>query len=129
MLCPTCHTENLEDEQICRRCGADLTMPSTSLMTIQHRLPAVLHNPQIPRVAASVGAVAIGVGLELLRRSLVARVTQPTRMPQPVSNTLPTLNRLKDVLFPQNEKNYKLPKNYEIQETVVYMQRVIRRKD
>jgi hypothetical protein len=76
-----------------------------------------------------VGAVAVGVGLELLRRSLVARATQPSRLPQPVSNTLPTLNRLKDVLFPQNEKKYKLPKNYEIQETVVYMQRVIRRKD
>jgi hypothetical protein len=39
------------------------------------------------------------------------------------------LQRLKDVLFPQNEKKYKLPKNYEIEETVVYMQRVIRRKD
>ena len=129
MLCPTCHTENLEDDLNCRRCGADLAAPSTSLVTIQNRLPAVLHNPQIPRVAASVGAVAVGVGLELLRRSLVARATQPSRLPQPVSNTLPTLDRLKDVLFPQNEKQYKLPKNYEIQETVVYMQRVIRRKD
>jgi len=33
------------------------------------------------------------------------------------------------VLFPQNEKNYKLPKNYEIEETVVYLKRVIRRKN
>ncbi len=129
MLCPMCHTENLEEDLSCRNCGADLPAPSKSLVTIQDRLPAVLQNPQIPRVAASVGAVAVGVGLELLRRSLLARVSQPARLPQPVNNTLPTLNRLKDVLFPQNEKNYRLPKNYEIEETVVYMQRVIRRKD
>jgi len=85
-----------------------------------------MNNPQIPRLAASVGAVAVGVGIELLRRSLIARVTPP---PKAVSNTLPILNRLKDVLFPQNEKNYKLPKNYEIEETVVYMRRIIRRKN
>ena len=104
-------------------------VPSTSLVTTHNRLPTVLHNPQLPRVAAGVGALAVGVGLELLRRSLLARLSQPPRLPQPVSNTLPMLNRLKDVLFPQNEKKYKLPKNYEIQETVVYMQRVIRRRD
>jgi hypothetical protein len=129
MRCPICHTENLEDDLDCRNCGADLTVPSKSLVTIQDRLPAVLQNPQIPRVAASVGAVAVGVGLELLRRSLVARASQPSRLPQTVSHTLPTFHRLKDVLFPQNEKKYKLPKNYEIEETVVYMQWVIRRKD
>jgi hypothetical protein len=129
MLCHMCHTENLEDDLNCRNCGADLLAPSKSLVTIQDRLPAVLQNPQIPRVAASVGAVAVGVGLELLRRSLVARVSQPASLSRPVNNTLPTLNRLRDVLFPQNEKKYRLPKNYEIEETVVYMQRVIRRKD
>ncbi len=129
MLCPICHTENLEDKLNCINCGTDLTVPSKSLVTIQDRLPAVLQNPQIPRVAASIGAVVVGVGLELLRRSLVARVSQPARLPRPVNNTLPTLDRLKDVLFPQNEKKYKLPRNYEIQETVVYMQRVIRRRD
>ena len=128
MLCPNCHAENLDDELYCHRCGADLTLPSTSLVMINNRLPAVLHNPQLPRVAAGVGAVAVGVGLELLRRSLLARLAQPPRLPQPVSNTLPTLNRLRDVLFPQNEKKYKLPKNYEIEETVVYMKRVIRRR-
>jgi hypothetical protein len=34
---------------------------------------------------------------------------------------------MKDVLFPENEKKYQVPKNYEIEETVVYMRRVIRR--
>ncbi|GAC1634920.1 MAG: hypothetical protein NVS4B7_21370 [Ktedonobacteraceae bacterium] len=126
MYCPNCHTENLDEELTCSQCGADLTLPSKSLVTTtQNRLPAVLHSPQLPRVAASVGAVAVGVGIELLRRSLVARMTRPS---QALSNTLPTLNRLKDVLFPQNEKKFKLPKNYEVEETVVYMKRVIRRK-
>lgn len=129
MHCPNCHAENLEDELYCHHCGEDLTAPSRNLVAINERLPAVLHNPQLPRVAAGVGAVAVGVGLELLRRSLLARLTQPPRLPQPVINTLPTLSRLRDVLFPQNEKKYKLPKNYEIEETVVYMKRVIRRKN
>src|SRR5438445_433520 len=34
MLCPTCHTENLEDDLNCRRCGSDLAAPSTSLLTM-----------------------------------------------------------------------------------------------
>src|SRR5213595_738684 len=125
MHCPNCHAENLEDELYCHHCGEDLTAPSRNLVMINQRLPAVLHNPQLPRVAAGVGAVAVGVGIELLRRSLLARMARPSRT---ISNTLPTLNRLKDVLFPQNEKKFKLPKNYEIEETVVYMKRVIRRK-
>jgi len=126
MHCPNCHAENLEDDPYCRQCGADLVVPSKSLITLPNHLPAVLHNPQLPRVAAGVGAVAVGVGIELLRRSLIARMTKPSRA---VTNTLPTLNRLKDVLFPQNEKKFNLPKNYEIEETIVYMQRIIRRKD
>ncbi len=127
MLCPNCHSRSSEDDQYCRQCGEDLTIPSTSLvLTTQNRLPAVMNNPQIPRLAASVGAVAVGVGIELLRRSLIARVTPPSKT---VSNALPVINRLKDVLFPQNEKKYKLPKNYEIEETVVYMRRIIRRKN
>jgi hypothetical protein len=127
MLCPTCHSRSSQDDLYCRQCGADLTIHSTSLvLTTQNRLPTVMNNPQIPRLAASVGAVAVGVGIELLRRSLIARVTPPSKT---VSNTLPVLNRLKDVLFPQNEKKYKLPKNYEIEETVVYMRRIIRRKN
>ncbi len=127
MVCPNCQARNSEDDLNCRQCGADLTIPSTSLVvTTQSRLPVVLHNPQIPRVAAGVGAVAVGVGIELLRRSLMARLTPP---PKSLSNTMPILNRLKDVLFPENEKKFKVPKNYEIEETVVYMRRIIRRKN
>ncbi len=124
MLCPKCQFGNKEDDLYCHRCGADLTVPSTSLVTMQDRTLTLLHHPQLPRFAAGVGAVAFGVGIELVRRGLLARVMSP----RSVSNTLPTLNRLRDVLFPQNDKRFKLPKNYEIEETVVYMRRVIRRK-
>ena len=79
MLCPNCHSRSSEDDLHCRQCGADLTIPSTSLvLTTQNRLPAVMNNPQIPRLAASVGAVAVGVGIELLRRSLIARPLRPS---------------------------------------------------
>jgi hypothetical protein len=98
-------------------------------VTTQNRVPTVLHNPQLPRLAAGVGAVAVGVGIELLRRGLLARIMPPPKPRRPVSNTLPALNRLRDVLFPENDKTFKAPKNYEIEETVIYMKRVIRRKN
>jgi hypothetical protein len=129
MLCPRCRFGNLEDDVYCRRCEADLTLPSTSLVTTQNSTPALLHHPQLPRFAAGVGAVAVGVGIELTRRILLARMMPTPKPPRPVSNSLPALNRLRDVLFPPNDKRFKLPKKYEIEETVVYVHRVIRRKN
>ncbi len=126
MVCPYCHEENPEGEQYCRYCGEDLTGSSSrSLVPFSSRLPAVLHSPQLPRIAAGVGALAVGVGLELLRRSLVARAT---RALQPASNALPVVSKVQDMLSPQNEKTLRVPKNYEVQETIVYIQRVIRRR-
>jgi hypothetical protein len=128
MQCPNCHAEYLADDLYCRRCGADLTTPSTSLVTTHSNLPAVII-PQLPRVAAGVGALAVGFGLELLRRSLLARLTRSSRSLTNVAGTLPALSGLQDVLIPQNNKPSKLPKGYEIHETVVYMRRVIRREN
>ncbi len=126
MQCAHCRAEYNEDDVYCRQCGADLTVPSTSLVPIQSRLPAVLYNSPVPRgVAASVGAVALGVGIELLRRGMVAMLSRPSRT---VEASLPALNSMKDILFPQKEKPVKrLKKGYEIEETVIYMRRVIRR--
>jgi hypothetical protein len=73
-----------------------------------------------------VGAIAVGVGLELLRRSLLTRLARPSRA---VEHALPTLTGLKDILMPQHNKPLKMPKGYEVQETMVYMRRVIRRQD
>ena len=126
MYCPNCRAEGVDDELYCRFCGAELMEHSTSLVPRNSYLPAVLQSPPLSRVMAGVGAVAVGVGLELLRRSLLARLERP---PAPVANALPTLNGLKDLLMPQETKTKttKLSRGYEIEETVVYMRRVIRR--
>ena len=124
MLCPTCGAGCSTGDLYCRNCGADLTTPSTSLVPVRTRLPAVFSNPQLPRVAAGVGALAVGAGLELLRRGLLARLTRSSRS---VANTLPALDGLRDLLVPQDDK--KLPRGYEVHETIVYVRRVIRREN
>lgn len=125
MLCPNCRAACLDEDTWCRQCGTDLTVPSTSLVRVQTNLPAVLQNPQLPRLAAGVGALALGFGLELLRRNLLARAAKAS---QSATDMLPILGGLQNVLKPQSDKAVKLPKGYEIQETVVYIRRVIRRQ-
>lgn len=125
MLCPKCNAGVLENDLYCRKCGADLSVPSTSLVTVRPNLPA-LNRPQLPRLAAGVGALAFGFGLEILRRGLVTRLSRPTKS---LGSALPAVSDLRNVLMPQDNKNLKLRKGYEIHETVVYMRRVIRRED
>ncbi|HTK06811.1 MAG TPA: zinc ribbon domain-containing protein [Ktedonobacteraceae bacterium] len=126
MQCDHCRAEYSADDVFCHQCGADLTVPSTSLVPSPSRLPAVLYSSPVPRgVAASVGAVALGLGIELLRRGVVAMLSKPS---DAVDQSLPALNGMKDILFPQKEKSVKrLKKGYEVEETVIYMRRVIRR--
>ena len=76
MLCPNCRAGCMNDDTYCHRCGTDLTLTTKSLVPTQTHVPALIQNPQLPRVAASVGAIALGVGLELLRRRFVARITR-----------------------------------------------------
>ncbi len=126
MKCPECQSTVTKNDVYCSRCGADLAVSSTGLVPVEkNNLPALLYNLPVPRgVAASVGAVAVGMGLELLRRGLLARLASPSKS---VENALPALTGIKDLLLPQNNK--KLPRGYEVHETVVYMRRVIRRED
>ena len=127
MLCPNCHAGYMADDKYCHRCGTDLTLPSKGLVPTQSKLPTLLQNPQLPRLAAGVGALALGVGLELLRRTLLARIT---RMPRSASNYLsaPTTDAMREIFSTQSDKSLKLPKGYEIHETAVYFRRVIRRE-
>ncbi len=153
MLCPSCRAASSEHDLYCRNCGAelgayveaerrdpiyrvrgadiasgagDLAVPSKSLVPTRRHLPAMLNKLQLPHLAASVGAVAAGVGLELLRRTLLARLAKPSRVgTRFIASPLPTLEGLREMLTPQTNK--KLPKDYEVHETIVYMRRVIRR--
>jgi hypothetical protein len=127
MLCPNCHAECMANEIYCPRCGTDLTLPSKSLVPTQTSLPTLLQNSQLPRLAAGVGALALGVGIELLRRRLIARIA---RLPRSASNYLsaPTIDAMREIFSTQDDRPSKLPKGYEIHETVVYFRRVIRRE-
>src|SRR6266567_6209223 len=111
MQCPKCRAKYTEEDLYCRQCGLELTDTSTSIVPMQSFLPAVLYNSPLPRkVAASVGALALGFGLELLRRGLVARMAKPVRAPEPA---LPTLDGIRDMLGSQNGKARKPPRGYE----------------
>lgn len=127
MLCPNCNAGCMADDIYCHRCGTDLTLTSKSLVPAQTHLPTLLQNSQLPRLAASVGALALGVGLELLRRRLITRIS---RIPRSASNyiTPPKVNSMREIFSTQGNQSLKLPKGYEIHETVVYFKRVIRRE-
>lgn len=127
MLCPNCRAECMEDDIYCHRCGTDLTLSSKSLVPTQTRLPTLLQNSQLPRLAASVGALALGVGLELLRRRFLARIT---RLPRTASSyvSVPTVDAMREIFSTERNEPLKLPKGYEIHETAVYFKRVIRRE-
>jgi hypothetical protein len=124
MLCPVCHAAADEGDSYCRHCGADLTEPTTSLVPVTPRLPAIIQYPQLPRVATGMGAVVLGIGLELLRRGIRAWLTRP-RKPQVISE-LPAITQL---LRLADNDDHRGSSGYEISETIVYMRRVIRSRD
>jgi hypothetical protein len=114
----------MTDDIYCHRCGTDLTLTTKSLVPTQTHIPTLFQNSQLPRVAASVGAIALGVGLELLRRRFIARI------PRTASNyvAVPTVSTVRDIFTNQGNQQLKLPKGYEVHETAVYFKRVIRRE-
>jgi hypothetical protein len=127
MLCSNCNAGCMEGDIYCHHCGTDLTSSSKSLVLAQNHLPTLIQNSQLPRLAVSVGAIALGVGLELLRRRLIGRITP---LPQSASNYIsaPTVDAIRDLFSKQENQQLKLPKGYEIHETAVYFKRVIRRE-
>ena len=127
MLCPECRANCSSDDVFCRRCGADLTIPSTSLVPTTSHLPAIAQHPQLPRLAAGVGALAVGFGLELLRRNLLGRLEKPLRSTSKAL-TPRALMEMRNPFAQQQTRNIKLPKGYAIEETAIYVSRVIRRE-
>ena len=127
MLCPECRANCSSDDVFCRRCGADLSIPSTSLVPTTSHLPTIAQHPQLPRLAAGVGALAVGFGLELLRRNLLARLEKPARSASKAL-TPQAFTEMKNPFAQQQTRTIKLPKGYIIEETAIYMNRVIRRE-
>ncbi len=127
MLCPECRANCSSDDVFCRRCGADLSIPSTSLVPTTSHLPAIAQHPQLPRLAAGVGALAVGFGLELLRRNFLARLEKPVRSTSKAL-TPGSLMEMKNPFAQQQTRSIKLPKGYTIEETAIYVSRVIRRE-
>lgn len=131
MICPACHAGCAIEDSFCQHCGADLLTPSKSLVPAQPRLPAVLQYPQLPRVAAGVGALAIGVGITLARRGLLTRLLRLARPARTPAKFLPALSPegARELFTPSEQKPLKLPKGYAVHETMLYMSRVVRRED
>src|SRR5579859_2640763 len=111
MLCPECRTNCSTEDVFCRLCGADLSIPSTSLVPLTSRLPIVAQHPQLPRLAAGVGALAVGFGLELLRRSLLARLEKPVRTASKALSPQ-TMMKMADGFAQPQTRTMKLPKGY-----------------
>lgn len=127
MLCPECRANCSSDDVFCRRCGADLSIPSTSLVPTTSHLPTIAQHPQLPRLAAGVGALAVGFGLELLRRNLLARLAKPVRSTSKAL-TPRAIMEMKNPFTQPQARSIKLPKGYTIEETAIYVNRVIRRE-
>ena len=127
MLCPECRANCSTEDVFCRQCGADLSIPSTSLVPVTSHLPTIAQHPQLPRLAAGVGALAVGFGLELLRRNLLSRLEKPVRSTSRAL-TPQTILGIKDAFSPQQTRMLKPPRGYAIEETAIYIHRVIRRE-
>ena len=124
MLCPVCGASHKAAESYCRRCGADVTIPTTTVVPVRPALPAVRERPSrmlAAPVKAGAGIVALGVGYELLRWGLKLWLRRPAR-------ALPTLSMLGNLLTPGSTEG-RLPRGYQVSETVIYMKRIIRPKD
>ncbi|HEY7354836.1 MAG TPA: hypothetical protein VH590_00175 [Ktedonobacterales bacterium] len=129
MVCPVCGASHGAAESYCRRCGADVTIPSTMMVPVRPALPAVPERPSRSMTPARAGAtiVAVGVGYELLRWGLKFWLRKPLGRSLPALTALPTLGNLLN-LHSGTRPERRLPKGYEVTETIFYMQRMVRPK-
>ncbi len=135
MLCPVCEAPCGATESYCRRCGADVTIPSKTVVPVKPALPAVPERPGRALVPAPVktgaGIVALGVGYELVRLGLRVWLKRPVGRSLPVLSALPTLSNMLNLPGAANgrRKAARLPKGYQVSETIYYIHRVIGPKD
>lgn len=130
MVCPVCGASHGAAESYCRRCGADVTIPSTMVVPVKPALPVVPERLSRAMTPAKAGAslVALGVTYELLRWGLKLWLKKPVGRSLPALTALPTLSNLLN-MSNGNRPQHRLRKGYQVTETVIYMQRVIRSKE
>jgi len=127
MMCPVCGAAHKVAESYCRRCGADVIIPSTTVVPSRPPLPVVSERssrvlaPFKAGAKAGAGIVALGVSYELLRWGVKLWLRRPERA-MPLLSTLPTLGNLLNL---HSGTQGRLRKGYQVTETVVYMKRVI----
>lgn len=128
MMCPVCGASSKAAESYCRRCGADVTIPSTMVVPARPMLPAVPERASralASSAKAGAGIVALGVGYEVLRWGLKFWLRRPARAMSPFS-ALPTLGNL---LNAHSGTEGRLRKGHQMTETIIYMKRVIGPKE
>jgi hypothetical protein len=135
MLCPVCEASCGASESYCRRCGADVTIPSTMVVPVKPTLPAVPERPGRALIPAPVktgaGIVALGLGYELVRLGLRLWLKRPIGRSLSAISALPTLSNMLNLPGSGGKRRgaQRLPRGYQVSETVYYIHRVIRPKD
>jgi hypothetical protein len=99
------------------------------IVPVRSALPTAPARPTRTLTPARAGAslVALGVGYELLRWGVKLWLKKPIGRSMPALTALPALGNLLN-LPSGNRPARRLPKGYEVTETVIYMQRVIHPK-
>jgi hypothetical protein len=135
MLCPVCESPFEATESYCRRCGADVTIPSRTVVPVKPPLPAVPERPGRALIPAPVktgaGIVVLGLGYELVRLGLRFWLKRPVGRSLPALSALSTLSNMLNLPGSPGgrRKAARLPKGYQVSETIYYIHRVIGPKD
>jgi hypothetical protein len=131
MLCPVCEASCGDVLSYCRRCGADVTIASTTVVPLKPALPVVPERPIRALIPAPVktgaGLVALGLGYEIVRLGLRFLLKHPLGRALPALTSLPTLGNRINLPGTDGARNStpRLPKGYQVTETVYYIHRVI----
>ena len=135
MLCPVCEAPYGATESYCRRCGADVTIPSKAIVPVKPTLPVVSERPGRALIPAPVktgaGLVALGVGYELVRLGLRFWLKRPLGRSLPALTGMPTVSNMLNPVakIGGRRKMQRLPRGYQVTETIYYIHRVISPKD
>ena len=131
MLCPVCEAHCGSGESYCRRCGADLSIPNTTIVPVKPALPALADRPGRAVIPAPIktgaGLVALGVGYELVRLGLRFWLRRPACRSLPALSAFPPFSHVLNLPGQTRGRRGKLRLlgRYQVTETIFYFHRVI----